>query len=54
MASFPFCLPLLEKKINPEGHDVIHWLNKNLKAHIMWYIEKETSLIVLLGRLLEY
>ena len=29
-------------KINPTLYDVITWLNKNLKTHIVWYFVKET------------
>ena len=42
---FPFCQPVSNcswrwRKINPKVYGVINWLNKNLKSHIVWYLEK--------------
>ena len=28
-------------KINLKIHDIINWLNKKLKTHVIWYLEKE-------------
>ena len=41
-------------KLNLQVYDVINWLNKNLRKHIVWYIEKQKVLILKLGRSIEY
>ena len=38
---YPSPLIFLLSVIAREVYDVINWLNKNLKTHIVWYIEKE-------------
>ena len=46
--SFSSCQPLkmiIKKmiKLNLKIYDVINWLYKNLKTHLVWYLEKESG-----------
>ena len=43
-SSFSFCEPLLQKMIEDKSQSLWrnHWLNKNLKTHFAWYLQKES------------
>ena len=59
---FPSFLPFFStghcfkgwSEINLKVYDVIHFLNKNLITHNVWYLEKEKVMTLKLCELIEY
>ena len=48
------CQPLFEKMIKDKSYDIIMGLNKNLKTHFVWYLEKKKGLTMKLDQFIEY